>query len=70
MVEPDVKVRFADYRSGQFAFMLALGIGDTPLGFASGPASGDMLEFSIAKVWGVTPALNSLEIAEFLEDYL
>jgi len=70
IVEPVEKAHFADYRPGQFAFVSALGIGEAPFGFASTPSSGDMLEFGIAKVGSVTSALHSLEVAEFLEDYL
>jgi len=70
MIEPVEKVHNTDYRPGQFAFLSVLGIGEVPFGFASTSSGGDMLEFSIAKVGRVTSALHSLEVAEFLKDYL
>lgn len=66
VLDPTEKVRYADARPGQFAFVSALGVGEAPFGFASTPLGGGTLEFGIAKVGNVTAALHSLEVGDIL----
>ena len=66
MIDAVGKNSFASYRPGQFAFVSALGVGEAPFGIASTPASGDVLEFGIARVGNVTSALHMLEVGEMV----
>jgi sulfhydrogenase subunit gamma (sulfur reductase) len=66
LTEPDGKAAFAEYRPGQFAFVSALGAGEAPFGITSIPSRGEILEFGINKLGGVTGALHDLEEGEIV----
>jgi sulfhydrogenase subunit gamma (sulfur reductase) len=51
---------FSDYRPGQFAFISAFGIGEAPFGITSIPSQGDILEFAVQRLGGVTTGLHEL----------
>ena len=52
------------HRPGQFAFLSAFGVGESPFTFASYPSPDRVLEFAIRKVGAVTSALHELEAGE------
>jgi NAD(P)H-flavin reductase len=64
LTEPEGKAHFAAYRPGQFAFVSALGVGEAPFGITSIPSRGEVLEFGINKLGGVTDALHQLDVGD------
>jgi sulfhydrogenase subunit gamma (sulfur reductase) len=66
LLEPEGQAAFADYRPGQFAFVSALGVGEAPFGITSIPSRGEVLEFGVHKLGGVTTALHETEVGEVL----
>ncbi len=64
LLEAEGKAHFSDYRPGQFAFVSALGVGEAPFGITSIPSRGEVLEFGINKLGGVTNALHELEVGD------
>ena len=66
LTEPGGKAAFAAYQPGQFAFVSALGVGEAPFGITSIPSRGEVLEFGINKLGGVTSALHELELGEIV----
>jgi sulfhydrogenase subunit gamma (sulfur reductase) len=66
LTEPAGKAHFVDYRPGQFAFVSALGVGEAPFGITSIPSRGQVLEFGINKLGGVTTALHELDVGEMV----
>lgn len=49
------------YQPGQFAFLSAFGVGESPLGITSVISQGNSLEFAVRRVGTVTSALHELE---------
>lgn len=66
LTEPEGKVAFTHYLPGQFAFVSALGVGEAPFGITSIPSRGELLEFGVNKLGGVTGAMHELEIGEIM----
>jgi NAD(P)H-flavin reductase len=66
LLEPEGKEAFANYQPGQFAFVSALGVGEAPFGIASIPTRGEVLEFGINKLGGVTEAIHELELGQIV----
>jgi sulfhydrogenase subunit gamma (sulfur reductase) len=64
LLESVGKAAFADYQPGQFAFVSALGVGEAPFGITSIPSRGEVLEFGINKLGGVTAAIHELEVGD------
>ena len=52
------------HRPGQFAFLSAFGMGESPFTFASYPSPDGVLEFAIRRVGTVSSALHELEPGE------
>ncbi|MBE0480592.1 MAG: FAD/NAD(P)-binding protein [Dehalococcoidia bacterium] len=50
-----------DYKPGQFAFVSAYGVGESPFGLTSVPYRKEGLQFAVRKVGTVTTALHQLE---------
>ena len=57
---------FADYQPGQFAFLSAFGVGEAPFGIASTTERGDVLEFAVQRLGGVTTGLHELGSGDIL----
>ncbi|MDP2744013.1 MAG: FAD/NAD(P)-binding protein [Dehalococcoidia bacterium] len=58
----DEKLRGSfDYKPGQFAFVSAFGVGESPFGIVSSPHRNEGLKFAVRKVGTVTRALHDLE---------
>lgn len=51
---------FLDYQPGQFAFISAFGVGEAPFGIASTPGRGNILEFAVQRLGGVTTELHEM----------
>ena len=58
--DPQVRERFV-YHPGQFAFVSAFGVGESPFGITSVSYRKDGLEFAVRKVGTVTSMLHELE---------
>ena len=63
--DPEVNDRF-NYKPGQFAFLSAFGIGESPFGIVSLSYRKTGLEFAVRRVGTVTNALHELEPGETL----
>jgi len=50
-----------DYRSGQFAELSVLGVGEAPISISSSPTRPEAVEFSIRRLGQLTSALHDLE---------
>ena len=48
-----------NYIPGQFAELSYFGVGECPIGIASSPTDGDMIQFTIKRVGTVTTALHN-----------
>lgn len=58
--EPDIRDSF-DYKPGQFAFLSAFGVGESPFGLTSVSHRKEGLEFAVRRVGTVTSSLHELE---------
>ena len=58
--DPGIRESF-DYEPGQFIFVSAFGVGESPFGLTSVAYRGDGLEVAVRKVGTVTAALHELE---------
>ena len=58
--DPDIRESF-DYRPGQFGFLSAFGVGESPFGFTSVAYRKEALEFAVRRVGTVTSSLHELE---------
>jgi len=63
--DPAIKAAF-DYKPGQFAFLSAFGVGESPFGIVSLPQRNNHLEFAVRQVGTVTRALHELELGDTL----
>ena len=57
---PQIEDKF-DYKSGQFAFLSAYGVGEAPFGFVSLAYHKAGIEFAVRRIGTVTAALHELE---------
>ena len=53
--------RTFEYKSGQFAEVSVLGVGEAPISISSSPTRSEAIEFSIRRVGELTDALHELE---------
>lgn len=58
--DPEIRDKF-DYKPGQFAFLSAFGVGESPFGLSSVAYKKEGLDFAIRRVGSVTLALHNLE---------
>ena len=63
--DPAIKAAF-DYKPGQFAFLSAFGVGESPFCIVSLPQRNNSLEFAVRLVGTVTRALHELEPGDTL----
>ena len=59
--KPDEAIGF---RTGQFVEVTIPGVGEAPFGITSIPSRGDVLEFGVHKLGGVTAALHEMELGD------